>query len=73
MPVLVIKRESLTRLLLPLHFDGVRVVIPQYPFATWRVQRERVPDSVRNIIAGRNFPSLDLEPKAVFLIDDLIM
>jgi len=73
MPVLVVKRESLTRVLLPLHFDGVRVVIPQYPFATGRVQRKRVPDSVRNILAERNFPSLDLEPIAVLLIDDLVM
>ena len=73
MPVLVVKRESLTRVLLPLHFDGVRVVIPQYPFATGRVQRKRLPDSVRNILAGRNFPSLDLEPIAVLLIDDLVM
>ena len=73
MPVLVVKRESLTRVLLPLHFDGVRVVIPQYPFATGRVQRKRVPDSERNILAERNFPSLDLEPIAVLLIDDLVM
>jgi hypothetical protein len=28
---------------------------------------------VRNILAGRNFPSLDLEPIAVLLIDDLVM
>jgi hypothetical protein len=46
---------------------------PQYPFATGRVQRKRVPDSERNILAERNFPSLDLEPIAVLLIDDLVM
>ena len=28
---------------------------------------------IENILAGRNFPSLDLEPIAVLLIDDLIM
>jgi len=73
MPVLVIKRKALTRVLLTLHFDGVRVVIPRYSFATGRVQRKRVPDPVRNILAGRNFPSLDLEPIAVLLINDLVM
>ena len=73
MPMLVVKRKSLTRVFLPLHFDGVRIVISQYPFATGRVQRKRVSDSVRNILAGSNFPSLDLEPIAVLLIDDLVM
>ena len=71
--MLVVKRKSLTRVFLPLHFDGVRVVIPQYSFTAGRVQRKRVPDSVRHILAGRNFPSLDLEPIAVLLIDDLVM
>ena len=73
MPMLVVKRKSLTRVFLPLHFDGVRVVIPQYSFAAGRVQRKRVSDSVRNILAGRNFPSLALEPIAILLIDDLVM
>ena len=73
MPMLVVKRKSLTRAFLPLHFNGVRIVIFQYPFATGRVQHKRVSDSVRNILAGSNFPSLDLEPIAVLLIDNLVM
>ena len=73
MPMLVIKRESLTRVLLPLHFDGVRIVITQYSFATGRVKRKRIPNSVRDVLARCNFPSLYLEPIAVFLIDDLIV
>ena len=71
--MLVIKRKSLTRVFVPLQFDGMRVVIAQNPFATGRVQRQRVPYSVGNILAGRNFPSLDLDPIAVLLIDDLVM
>ncbi len=53
MPMLVIKRQSLTRIFFALNFDSVRVVVPQYYFATGRVQSQRVPDSVRDVLTGR--------------------
>ena len=52
MPMIVIKRKSLTSVFVPLQFDGMCVVIAQYPFATGCVQRQRVPNSVGNILLG---------------------
>lgn len=71
--VFVIKRQTLTGELVALGFDGVRVVVPQDPFATGRMQSQRVPDAVWNIFAGFHFPSFDLDPVAIFLINDLVM
>lgn len=56
-----------------LNFDSVRVAIPSYLFATGRVQGQPVPDSARDVLTRRNFPSLDLEPIAVLLIVDLVV
>lgn len=72
-PVFVIKRQTLPGELVALGFDGVRVVVPQDPFATGRMQSQRVPDAVWNILAGLDFPSLDLDPVAILLINDLVM
>jgi len=37
------------------------------------MQSKRVPDAVWNIFAGFHFPSFDLDPVAIFLINDLVM
>lgn len=71
--VIVIKRQTLPGELVALGFDGVRVVVPQDPFATGRMQCQRVPDAVWNIFAGFHFPCFDLVPVAFFLINDLVM
>ena len=51
----------------------MRIVVPQNPLATGRVQGERVPNSVRNFLGRLDLPSFDLDPVTVFLIDDLIV
>lgn len=71
--VLVIKRQTLPGEFVALGFDGVRVVVPQDPFATGRMKSKRVPDAEWNIFAGFHFPSFDLDPVAIFLINDLVM
>ena len=37
-----------------------------------RVPRKRVPDSLRGVLSGLKLPSLNLEPIASRLIDDLV-
>lgn len=69
MPMPVIKRKSLTSVFLPLQLNSVRVVIPQYPFTTGRVQRKCVPNSLWDVLGRRYFPSFDLEPIAVLVIN----
>ena len=51
----------------------MRIVITQNPLSAGRVQRKRIPDPMRDVLAWLNFPSLDLEPIAVLLVDDLVM
>lgn len=51
----------------------MRIVISQNSFATRLMQSKRVSNTVWNNLTGYNLPSLDLEPIAAFLIDDLIM
>lgn len=71
--VFVIKRQALSGEFVALGLDGVRVVVTQDPFATGRMQSQRVPYTVWNIFARFHFPSFDLDPVAIFLINDLVM
>ena len=73
MPVLMIKRQALPRKPASLRLNSMSIVVTQNPLATRRVQGERVPDSMRNILGRLNLPCLDLDPVAVLLINDLIV
>ena len=73
MPMLVIKRQALTRIFLALDFDGMGVVIPQNPLVAGRMQSQCVPNTVRNVLTCCNFPCINLQPIPVLLIDDLVM
>jgi len=37
------------------------------------MQGQRIPDAVRYVLVYLNFPCLNIDPVAVFLINDLIM
>ena len=51
----------------------MRIVVTQDPLSAGRVQRKRIPDSVWDVPAWLDFPSLDLELIAILLVDNLVM
>lgn len=66
--MLVIERQDASGVLeLPGRLDGMRVVVAQNAIAIRFVQRQRVPDAMRNLVGYLDAPRLQLDPVAVSL------
>ena len=73
MPVLVIKTHALTCIFHSFHFNGMGIVITQNARPVRCMQSQRITDAVWNFSGSSNLPSINLDPKPVFLINDLSM
>ncbi len=64
---MMVKHMLMSSKLSRLVTHSMRVVIPQQPFSMGCMQAQRITNPMGNVDGFFNFPSLDLDPKTLFL------